>query len=144
MTDRLHNLDAPARDSLAATVLVVEADSALRGFLARLLERHGLSVLLASTPEQAQLILAREWSALGAIVHGPELLRGESRRHATRLAQQSPARPVLVYGRASEDDDAARDGGAPAGAPPFDGERLVRELLALMRAARERARSPRP
>ena len=117
----------------AMTALVVEHDTVLRQFLRRLLERNGLEVLLASSAQQALLLIAREADRLDVIVHGAALLRGDEGRVAARFGQLTPERPVVLYGDSSARPAvvAQRNGHPPAA--PFDAELLVRSILAAVR-----------
>ncbi len=115
------------------TALVVEHDPVLRQFLRRVLERNGLDVLLASSAEQALMLIAREAERLDVIVHGDELLRGDEGRVAARFGRLSPERPVVLYGGSSASTtQTGRQFGHPAPAP-FDAELLVRSILAAVR-----------
>lgn len=115
------------------TALVVEHDPVLRQFLRRVLERNGLDVLLASSAEQALLLIARESLRLDVIVHGADLLRGDEGRVAARLGRLPPERPVVVYGGASaRPQSPGRSNGHPSPAP-FDAELLVRSIVAAVR-----------
>jgi len=115
------------------TALVVEHEPVLRQFLRRLLERNGMEVLLASSAQQALLVIAREADRLDVIVHGEELLRGDEGRVAARFGRLTPERPVVVYGgSAARPAVEVRPNGHPP-AEPFDAEFLVRSILAAVR-----------
>jgi DNA-binding NtrC family response regulator len=128
----------PARDSRPRlvspmTALVVEHDPVLRQFLRRLLERNGLDVLLASSAEQALMLIAREADRLDVIVHGEELLRGDEGRVAARFGRLTPERPVVLYGGSSARPSLAGRHNGRAPSSPFDAEVLVRSILAAVR-----------
>lgn len=138
--------------TLVPSVLVVEHDPVLRQFLRRLLERHGVETLLASSAEQALVVLGRDEGALRVVVHGTGLLHGDEARLAARFGRMEPARQVVVYGgtgggaaggsaagtngaarNGAAHNGAAHNGAAPHRAGPFDGEALAREILQALR-----------
>ena len=119
------------------TVLVVEADPVLRQFLRRLLDRHGFDVLLAAAPDQALLLVTRAAAQVGVIVHGDDLLHGESRRLMVRCASLDPNKPVVTYSGRSVGAGTAEVVLGNGVGTPFDGDKLVRAIeRALKPAAR--------
>lgn len=79
----------------ALTVLVIDPKPSFRHYLARLLRRHGVRCLEASTPERAAALLER-----GGLVDMVLLCAGDNRPAASnslaRVAQAGPATPVVV------------------------------------------------
>jgi CheY-like chemotaxis protein len=110
---------------LAARVLLVEPDAVLRGFLARLLERHGLTVLLATSVEEGARVLARSDARVGVVVHDTRLLASDAGPLAAQFGRGDVARRVIRYGG----DAVTRRGAAPM-PRPLDGDALAREVLA--------------
>lgn len=109
----------------ARLVLVVEPDAVLRGVLARLLERHGLTVLLAASIEEGARVLARSDASVGVVVHDARLLEGDGGALAAQFGRGAEGRSVIRYGGV-----AVSRRGAPRVPRPLDGDTLAREVLA--------------
>ena len=98
----------------ALTVLVIDPKASFRHYLARLLRRHGVRCLEASTPERAAALLER-----GGLIDMILLCAGDDRPGArsslARVAGAGPATPVLVLEHeAGGDRSALREAGARA------------------------------
>jgi two-component system response regulator FlrC len=125
----------------AATILIVEDDAALREALAETLAQqtagHGLRVLSAENAEQALARLADETVSLvladvrlGAGMDGRELL--------ARIKARHPYLPVLLmtaYATVRDAVEAIRAGASDYIVKPFDPERLVEKIAALLPVA---------
>ena len=112
--------------------LVIEDDPVLRHFLRRLLERHGMQVLLADSAEQGlDVIEAAAQSSTSApdvVVYGEALVRGAPARLKTQIAELAPELPLVTYGGATVQPASNGRRRLTAGGP-FDAEALVRSIV---------------
>lgn len=115
-------------------VLVIEDDPVLRHFLRRLLERHGMDVLLADSAEQGLEVIAATAApsstrAPAVVVYGEAMVRGTPARLKAQIAELAPELPIVTYGGATVQpaSDGRRRRLTEGG--PFDAEALVGSIV---------------
>ncbi len=122
--------DAPRGDE---TVLVVDDDEAVRGFLAEVLRRGGYDVLEAASPGDALLDAEDRAESIGLIVSDVAMPRMTGPELVERLRRDRPGlRALFLSGYASDSSP------VPAEATLLDKPVLPDELLAAVRAELDR------
>jgi len=119
---------------VSGTILLVEDEPGVRRMAARMLERAGYTVLVASTPSEACAIFANEQARISLLLtdivmpemHGPML--------AERLMTERPALPVLfVSGYSDAMPGTGSEGGRTAFLPkPFTASELIAAVHGLL------------
>ena len=114
--------------------LVIEDDPVLRHFLRRLLERHGMHVLLAESAEQGVDVIAGTMGrsstrAPAVVVYGEALVRGAPAHLKSRIAELAPDLPIVTYGGATVQPAGNGQRRRLTAGGPFDAEALVRSIV---------------
>lgn len=112
-----------------ACVLLIEPDAAMRHFLARVLERHGVEALQVETMEDAVLVRLHQQHPVVAIICDDLARQGDERHALDRLASMPPSLPLVTYGFGSADERRS----APH---PFDGDAFADRIWRAIRGAR--------
>lgn len=110
-------------------VLLIEPDAAMRHFLARVLERHGLEALQVETVEEAVLVRLHQLHPVAAVIVDDLARHGDDRHSLERLASIPPSLPLVTYGFGTADERRH----APH---PFDGDAFADRLWRAIRGAR--------
>jgi CheY-like chemotaxis protein len=110
-------------------VLLIEPDAAMRHFVARVLERHGLDALQVETLEEAVLVRLHQEHPVVAVICDDAGRHGDDRHAMERLSTIVPSVPLITYGFGSQDDRR----GVPH---PFDGDAFADRLWRAIRAVR--------